>query len=67
MKATKGDRIVIKGHHLGEPERDAQILEVRGQHGEPPYVVRWDDDGRVGLFFPGSDASVEHIPHGRKR
>jgi hypothetical protein len=25
--------------------------------------VRWDDDGHEGLFFPGSDAVVEHIRH----
>ncbi len=63
MKAAVGDRIVIKGHHIGEHERDAEILEVRGADGGPPYVVRWDDDGHEGLFFPGPDASVEHFEH----
>jgi hypothetical protein len=24
--------------------------------------VRWDDDGHEGLFFPGSDAVIEHYP-----
>ena len=59
MKAAIGDRIVIKGAHVGQHERDAQVLEVRGADGEPPYVVRWEDDGREGLFFPGPDAAVE--------
>jgi hypothetical protein len=63
MQATKGDRLVIKGHHLGEPDRDAQILDIKGEHGEPPFVVQWSDSGRIGLFFPGSDAVVEHYPH----
>jgi Domain of unknown function (DUF1918) len=36
------------------------ILEVRGADGEPPYVVRWAEDGHEGLFFPGTDASVVH-------
>lgn len=63
MKAAVGDRIIIKGHHIGEHERDGEILEVRGSDGEPPYVVRWDDDGHEGLFFPGPDASVEHFEH----
>jgi hypothetical protein len=27
--------------------------------------VRWDDDGHEGLYFPGSDASVEHMPQRR--
>ena len=53
MRAQVGDRIVIKGHHVGEPDRDCEVLEVRGPEGAPPYVVRWDDDGHEGLFFPG--------------
>ncbi len=62
MRAEVGDRLVIKGHHVGDPERDAEILEVHGEDGGPPYLVRWDDDGHEGLVFPGSDASVERIP-----
>jgi hypothetical protein len=61
MRATRGDRIVIKGHHLGEPDRDCEVLEVRGTEGGPPFLVRWEDDGHEGLFFPGSDAVVEHF------
>ncbi len=64
MNAAPGDRLVVKGHHVGEPDRDCKILEVRGREGGPPYFVRWDDDGHEGLFFPGSDASVEHFPAG---
>jgi hypothetical protein len=61
MKASVGDRLVIKGHHVGEPDRDAEILEVHGADGAPPWLVRWSDDGHEGLFFPGSDAMVEHF------
>lgn len=60
MQAQKGDRLVIRGHHVGNAERDGEILEVNGEHGEPPYLVRWSDDGREVLIFPGSDAAVEH-------
>lgn len=60
MKAQVGDRLVIKGHRMGEPDRDAEILEVRGPDGSPPYYVRWSDDGHEGLVFPGPDASVDH-------
>jgi len=67
MHAEVGDRLVIKGHHVGEPDRDAEILEVRGDDGSPPFFVRWDDDGHEGLFFPGADATVEHFPHRRAR
>ena len=61
LRARVGDRLVIKRHHVGEPDRDAEILEIRGEDGRPPYVVRWADDGRVGYFLPGSDAFVEHF------
>jgi hypothetical protein len=67
MKASVGDRLVIKGHHVGDPDRDGEILEVHGEDGGPPYLVRWEEDGHVGLFFPGSDATVEHFPHRRRR
>lgn len=66
MRANVGDRLVIKGHHIGEPERDCEVLEVHGEDGGPPYLVRWDDTGQEGLFFPGPDASVrpyDEQPH----
>jgi hypothetical protein len=63
MKAQVGDKIVIRGHHVGEPDRDAEVLEVRGPDGEPPYRVRWAEDGHEALFFPGSDATV--VRYGR--
>jgi len=66
MKAAVGDRIVIKGHHTGEPDRDCEVLEVRGRGGGPPYRVRWGDTGHEALFFPGSDAAVQHFTHSRR-
>lgn len=53
-----GDRLVIRAHHLGGVERDAEILEARGQGGTAPFLVRWEDSGRVSLLYPGSDAQV---------
>lgn len=61
LRADIGDRLVIRGHHLGEPDRDAEILEVRGDDRTAPFLVRWQDDGRVSLLYPGSDARVEHL------
>ena len=60
LNATVGDRIVIRGHHLGEPDRDGEVLEVRGPGGSAPFLVRWGDSGHEALFFPGSDAFVQH-------
>lgn len=61
MQAKVGDRLVIKGHHRGEPDRDAEILEMRGPDGGPPYVVRWAETGHEAFFFPGPDAVVQHF------
>ena len=65
MYAIEGDRIVIKGHRVGEHERDGEVLEVRGPEGAPPYLVRWTDDGRVALVFPGPDAQIQHASSSR--
>jgi hypothetical protein len=67
MNAQVGDRIVIKGHHIGEPDRDGEILEVVGLDGGPPYRVRWEDSGREALFFPGPDAFVQHFEQAPRR
>ncbi|MGO8875174.1 MAG: DUF1918 domain-containing protein [Acidimicrobiales bacterium] len=60
MQAKLGDHIVIKGHHIGEADHDCEVIEVRGPDGGPPYVVRWQDSGQEGLYFPGSDAIVKN-------
>jgi hypothetical protein len=63
LRASPGDRLVIRGHHVGELPRDAEVLEVLGEDGAPPFIVRWEDDGRVSRFYPSSDAYVEHFEH----
>ena len=65
MKAKVGDALRVRGHSTGEADRDGEILEVRGPDGGPPYLVRWESDGHVGLMFPGADAAV--IPHRPRR
>jgi Domain of unknown function (DUF1918) len=47
MRASPGDRIVVKSQHDGEPDRDCQVLEV-------------GRDGTEALFFPGPDATMHH-------
>jgi hypothetical protein len=63
MFAKAGERIVVRSRHQGEPDRDGEVLEVRGADGAPPYLVRWSQDGHTGLFFPGTDAFVVHEQH----
>jgi hypothetical protein len=65
MRASAGDELVIKGHHVGDADRQAVIMEVHGEDGAPPYRVRWSD-GHESVFFPSSDTLVEHH-HGGNR
>ncbi|MBI1352668.1 MAG: DUF1918 domain-containing protein [Actinomycetales bacterium] len=58
MQAKVGDRIVVHGTHVSDPERDGEILEVHGPDGGPPYLVRWSDTGHESLYFPGPGAVV---------
>lgn len=59
MRANPGDALVVKGHSVGDHDREAVIVEVRGKEGAPPYLVRWRD-GHESVFFPSSDALVQH-------
>jgi hypothetical protein len=63
MRARVGDRLVVRGHHQGEPQRDGEILEVLGDDGAPPYLVRWED-GHESEVFPGSDMYIQHFEPG---
>ncbi len=63
---TPGDRLIIRGHRLGERDRDAEILEVIGDASARRFRVRWSDTGREGLLFPGTDAVIEHFPQHRR-
>jgi Domain of unknown function (DUF1918) len=59
MRADVGDRLIVRGHRVGESTRTAEVLEVHGQGGGPPYLVRWVDDGHESLVVPSSDFVVE--------
>lgn len=60
MKASAHDRIIVLSPHVGEPNRDGEVLEVRGADGAPPYLVQWSDTGHTGLYYPGTDAVIHH-------
>ena len=64
MRAAVGDKIVVRGHRVGQRDREAVVLAVEGADGGPPYLVRWNDDETEGVYFPGADAVVEHYPVG---
>lgn len=57
MQATVGDRLHVHGRIVGNSDQEAEIIEVRGPDGGPPYLVRYAD-GHEGLIFPGPDCVV---------
>jgi hypothetical protein len=63
MQAQVGDHLLMRGRTVGERPTEVEVVEVRGQNGAPPYLIRFDD-GHTGLFFPGPDTLVQ--PHQQK-
>ena len=59
MRAQVGDQLVVEGRTTNVPQQRGEVVEVRGEDGAPPYVVRWAD-GHEGLVYPGPDAHVVH-------
>ncbi|MFE0173094.1 DUF1918 domain-containing protein [Streptomyces sp. NPDC059002] len=57
MRATVGDELVVHGRIVGQHDRIAQIVEVLGVDGGPPYRVRFED-GHETLMSPGPDTVV---------
>jgi hypothetical protein len=58
MRASVGDRLHVHGRVVGSVDSTAEIIDVRGTDGAPPFVVRYPD-GHEALVFPGPDAVVE--------
>jgi hypothetical protein len=58
MRATVGDRLHVHARTVGAQERRGEIIEVRGEDGNPPYLVRFPD-GHESLLYPGPDCVVE--------
>ncbi len=56
--ASTGDWLLVRARTDSTHGRRGQILQVRGAHGGPPYLVHWADTGAQALVFPGPDAQV---------
>ncbi len=57
LPAEAGDLIQITGHVVGDAPRNAEILEVLGEHGHEHYRVRWEDS-HESIYFPADDAVI---------
>ncbi|MCP2165493.1 DUF1918 domain-containing protein [Goodfellowiella coeruleoviolacea] len=58
MRASVGDMLRVHSRTISTHEQQAEIIEVRGERGEPPFLVRFPD-GHESLIFPGPDCTVE--------
>ncbi|WP_128976484.1 DUF1918 domain-containing protein [Streptomyces roseicoloratus] len=58
MRASVGDKLLVHGRTVGQHDRTAEVLEVKGENGAPPYRVKFDDDGHEALMSPGPDTVV---------
>ncbi|WP_051942913.1 DUF1918 domain-containing protein [Streptacidiphilus rugosus] len=63
MRAALGDQIVVDGTRPGVVRRDGEVVGLHHVDGSPPFDVRWSDNGRTSVFFPGPDAHVVHFVH----
>lgn len=61
MHAHPGDELIVRGHRMGQPDREGQVIEARGQDDTQPFLVRWDDNGHTTLFYPGTDCVVREL------
>ncbi|NBM15517.1 DUF1918 domain-containing protein [Streptomyces sp. GC420] len=60
MEATVGDWLLVHGRIVGQHDKVAEIIEVLGEGGTPPYRVRFED-GHEAIMSPGPDSVVRHL------
>ncbi|MCF6745920.1 DUF1918 domain-containing protein [Blastococcus sp. KM273128] len=63
MQVRVGDWLVVHSRHVDEGVREGQVVEIPHADGSPPYLVRWSDDERTSLVFPGPDVSFRPERH----
>jgi hypothetical protein len=63
MRAQPGDHIILAPPTVDGPLREGEVIESRGEDGQPPYVVKWSD-GHEGLIYPGPGAVLRVTPAG---
>ena len=59
MRAAAGDRLHVHSRSVGATPQLAEVLEVQGTDGAPPYLVRYEN-GHEAIVFPGPDCTIEH-------
>ncbi|MFJ9351534.1 DUF1918 domain-containing protein [Streptomyces sp. NPDC101237] len=59
MRASEGDQLVQHGRVVGQHDHVAEIVQVLGPGGDPPYRVRFED-GHEAIMSPGPDCQIRH-------
>ncbi|MEU0085409.1 DUF1918 domain-containing protein [Streptomyces sp. NPDC006274] len=59
MQANVGDTLLVHGRTVGQHDKVAEVVEVLGPQGSPPFRVRFED-GHEALMSPGPDTVVRH-------
>ncbi|MDQ0841662.1 DUF1918 domain-containing protein [Streptomyces sp. NPDC054847] len=59
MQANVGDTLLVHGRTVGQHDKVAEVVEVLGSEGNPPFRVRFED-GHEALMSPGPDTVVRH-------
>ena len=69
MKARIGERLLFRGKKVGSANHTAEVLQVRGDDGAPPYLVRFGDGhGAARLPRDGLPGPARRPPsHPRRR
>ena len=65
MQAAIGDRLHVHSRLVGQTEQLAEVIEIHGADGAPPYLVRYEN-GHESLVFPGPDCTIEHAGRARQ-
>ncbi len=60
LRAHPGDTLIVHSHIPRTPDRLGEIFDVRSEAGDPPFAVRWADNGHVSFVFPGPDAEIRY-------
>jgi hypothetical protein len=63
MRAKPGDHIILAPPTIDGPLREGEVIETRGEDGQPPYVVKWSD-GHEALLYPGPGAVLRVVHAG---
>jgi Domain of unknown function (DUF1918) len=62
MQAQVGDQVTVTGQPPSDEVRHGEIIEIEGENGSPPYLVRWQDGTESVVFLrdrtPGSSSQL---------